>query len=382
MFIKNCRIIYLDRVEEGSILIKDGKIAAINPSVVSDQDTIDAKGAYLSPGFIDVHIHGAGGYDTMEGTYEGLNEISKAVAAHGTTSFLATTMTCPLEEIKGAVDAVYHAMSQGTDGAHILGVHLEGPFISPHMIGAQNPEHIQKPSLETFKYIVGKHMSIIKSVTFAPELEGADELITFLKSQGIIASIGHSKATYWEAIEGIEKGMSHITHLYNAMTGFHHRDPGIVGAAFDSDVTAEAICDGVHAVYPALRIALKGKSVDKMLLISDAMMACCMPKGTYMLGGQKVTSNGLSVHLENGALAGSVLTIDQAIRNLATNSNYELFEIIKMAAYNPAKHCGVQDRKGLIAEGFDADLVLLDENLEVQQVIVGGKMSCRPFKHL
>ncbi|MDF2612251.1 MAG: N-acetylglucosamine-6-phosphate deacetylase [Clostridia bacterium] len=372
MLIKNCKIIYYDRIEEGCVLIKDGKIASINPKDVNDDHVIDAKGLYLSPGFIDIHIHGAGGHDTMDGTYEAINEISKAIVKHGTTSFLPTTMTSPINEIREAIHAVHAAKLNGTDGAEVLGVHLEGPFISPQMVGAQNPLYIQLPSVETFKDIVQNYMSIIKAVTLAPEVKGASELIRFLHDHHIVASIGHSKATYEEALLGIKDGVSHATHLFNAMTGFHHRDAGIVGAAFDSDITAEAICDGIHSTYPALRIAFKQKTPDRMLLISDAMMACCMPSGTYALGGQNVIAENGMAKLENGALAGSVLTIDKAIKNVYRNTSYNLFEIVKMATYNAAKHCQVDDRKGRIKEGYDADLVLFDESIHIHTVIVNG----------
>ncbi len=374
MLIKNCKVIYTDHIEEGSIVIRDGKIVQINPTLVNEDEVIDAKGLYLSPGFIDVHIHGAGGHDTMEGTYEALNNISKAIVKHGTTSFLATTMTTPIQEIKQAVYSVHDAMLRGTEGANILGVHLEGPFINPLMIGAQNPLYIQDPSVEIFENIVGPYISAIKSVTLAPEIEGADELIKFLRQHQIIASIGHSKATYTQAIHSINEGVSHITHLFNAMTGLHHRDGGVVGAAFNSHVTAETICDGVHIDYPVLRIALNQKSIDNMILISDAMMACCMPSGTYSLGGQNVVSENGAVRLKDGALAGSVLTLNQAIKNIYDHTDYELFEIVQMATYNPAKHARVDDRKGIIKEDFDADLVLFDENIQVQTVIVGGKV--------
>ncbi len=374
MLIKNCKIIYTDRIEEGNLLITNGKIAKINPEDMNDNEIIDAKGLYLAPGFIDIHIHGAGGHDTMDGTYEALNTIAKSVVKHGTTSFLATTMTCPTEEIQKALCAANEAITRGTQGANIIGVHLEGPFISSLMVGAQNPLYIQKPSIEAFKAIAEPYLSIIKAVTLAPEVEGSDELIGYLRSHQIAASIGHSKATYYEAMAGIQKGISHITHLYNAMTALHHRDAGIVGAAFESDVTAETICDGIHIDYPALRIAFKQKSTDRMILISDAMMACCMPEGTYALGGQKVIAKEGMVQLESGALAGSILTINKAVKNIYDHTDYALHEIIKMATYNPAKHCQVHERKGKIEEGFDADLILFNDNIEIQTAVVGGKV--------
>lgn len=375
MFIKNCKMIYPDRVEEGSVLIKEGKIVEINPKSVQDKCTIDAQGLYLSPGFIDIHIHGAGGRDVMEGSYEAINDISKVIAKKGITSFVPTTMTLEAKKIHQAVSSINEAMIRGTEGANVLGVHLEGPFISPLMIGAQNPLYIQSPSVESFKSLVGDFIKSIITVTIAPEIEGAVELIKFLRQNNISVSIGHSKATYLQAIEGIKCGVSHATHLYNAMTGLHHRDAGVVGAIFDSSITTEVICDGIHIGYPALRIALKQKSADKLMLISDAMMACCMPDGRYTLGGQKVIAENHSARLENGALAGSVLTIDRAIKNLYENTDYELFEVVKMATINPAKHCRIGNRKGIIKEGYDADLVLFDEKIQIQSVVINGAIS-------
>lgn len=374
MLIKNCKLIFSDHIESGSVLIENGKIAAINPAQSIHDIVLDAQELYLSPGFIDVHIHGAGGYDTMDGTYEAINGISKAIVKHGTTSFLPTTMTCPKNEIQKAVSAVHEAKLRGTEGAEVLGVHLEGPFINPQMAGAQNPLYTQAPSASLLKELVGNDFSLIKTITLSPEVSGALEFIQLLKKHHITASAGHSKATYLEAAAGIEAGISHSTHLYNAMTGLHHRDAGVVGAVFDSDITAEIICDGIHISYPSLRVALKQKSPDNILLISDAMMACCMPDGKYSLGGQRVIAEKGVAKLENGALAGSVLTLDQAVKNLYEHTNCKLYEIIKMVSYNPAKHCQVHNKKGLIKEGFDADLVLFNELVEIKYVIVNGKL--------
>lgn len=374
MLIKNCKIIFQDKIEYGNVLIKDGKIEKITSETLDDNEIIDAEGLYLSPGFIDVHIHGAGGCDTMDGTAESLNIISKTIASFGTTSFLPTTMTCALEDIKKAVAAAARCMEEGTEGANIVGVHLEGPFISPSMIGAQNPKYIEKPSINTFKYMIGENLPIIKSITLAPEVEGAKELIEYLKNKGIVVSIGHSKATYKETVESIKCGVCHSTHLYNAMTPLHHREPGIVGAIFDTDITTETISDGIHISYPSLRIAYKQKGFNKVLLVTDAMMACGMPEGKYALGGQDVFVKDGAARLEGGSLAGSVLTLDKAIRNVYKNSNYALYDIIKMATYNGAKHCKVEDRKGLIKEGYDADLVLFDDDINIKKVIIGGKI--------
>lgn len=373
MLIKNCNIIYLDRIETGSILVENGKIKAINPDDCGDENVIDAKGLYISPGFIDVHIHGAGGYDTMDGTSEAIDTIAKTIVKHGTTSFTPTTMTVSIDEIRKSLKVIKELKATGNDGAHILGVHLEGPFVSPKAIGAQNPKHLLSPSISAYQDIVKDYEDIIVSITLAPEVDGAKELIKYISGSGVICSLGHTNATYEEMLEAIKCGASHSTHLYNAMTPLNHRNPGAVGAVFDSNITTETISDGIHISYPALRIAYKQKGTDNTLLISDAMMACCMPNGEYSLGGQKVIVVNDEARLENGALAGSVLTLDKAVRNVYKNSNIPLYEVVKMASFNGAKHCKVDDHKGRIKEGYDADLILFDDGINIKRVFVSGK---------
>ena len=379
MLLKNCNIIFLDKIEKGSLLIENGIIKEINPSETNDSNSIDCNGLYVSPGFVDVHIHGAGGYDTMDGTFEAINEIAKTICKYGTTSFTATTMTMSTNDILKSMTSIKKAKLEGTDGAIVLGAHLEGPFISPSAIGAQNPNFLIAPSFENFKSMTGDAIDSVVSITMAPEVSGAKELASQLTDMGIRCSIGHTKATYEEAIEGIKCGFCHSTHLFNAMTGFTHREPGVVGATFDSDITTETISDGIHISYPSLRIAYKQKGTDKTLLVTDAMCACGMPDGTYALGGQPVTVKNGAARLENGALAGSVLTLNKAVKNILDNSEYKLYEIIKMASYNGAKFCKVDDKKGQIKENFDADLVIFDENIDVKMTIVGGKIVYNNF---
>lgn len=373
MLITNCNIIYLDKIELGSILIENGCIKEINPVICRDEHILDANGLYVAPGFIDVHIHGAGGCDTMDGTSESINTIARTIIKHGTTAFTPTTMTVSIDDIRKSLKSIEKIKKEGSDGAQVLGVHLEGPFVSPKAIGAQNPNYILSPSILTYNEIVKDYEDIIVSITLAPEVEGAKELIKYLSSKGIVCSLGHTSATYEEAIEAIECGACHSTHLFNVMTPLTHRSPGVVGAIFDSTITTETISDGIHISYPALRIAYKQKGSNNVLLVSDAMMACCMPNGDYSLGGQDVTVNDGEARLKNGALAGSILTLDKAVRNVYKNSSLPLYEIIKMASYNGAKHCKVHDRKGQIKEGYDADLILFDDDINIKKVFILGK---------
>lgn len=373
MLFHNFRIIYPDRIEAGNLQVQNGKITRIGNFDAEDPEgVLEGNGRFLSPGFIDIHIHGAGGKDTMEGTFEALNTISEVMAAHGTTAFLPTTMTMGVEAIQKAIAAAADAMGR-TKGASIVGVHLEGPFISSNAIGAQNPNYVKSPDIASYEEMTRGHGDIVRNITLAPEAEGAKELIPYLRARGVNVSIGHTKATYEEAMEGIRLGCNHSTHLFNAMTPMTHRAPGVVGAIFDSDITTETISDGIHIAYPVLRMAYRQKTSDRVLLVTDAMEACGMPEGTYSLGGQDVITKDGAARLRSGALAGSILTMDQAVRNVLKNTTLPLHEIVKMASLNGAVFAKVDDRKGRIAEGYDADLVIFDDEIHVDHVFIEGR---------
>lgn len=374
MLIKNVKLVFTDSIVPGSVVIQNNKIYKIflNHNPRYEGEILDGENLYLSPGFIDIHIHGTSGHDTMDASYEGMIEISKTLLKHGVTSFLPTTMTCSKEEIREAIENIAQIIKDKSSPNNILGIHLEGPFISKDKIGAQNPDHVLEPSVDSFKEMVEDYEEFIKIVTLAPELPGATDLIKYLNQKKIVASIGHTNANYEEAISGIKNGISHATHLFNAMTSFNHREPGVVGAVLNSNVTAECILDGIHIHYASLDMALKIKSNDKIVLITDAMRACCMKDGNYTLGGQNIIVKDSVARLENGALAGSVLTLDKAVFNVKNNLNIPLNEIIKLVTINPAKICKTNLTKGLIKEGYDADLVLFDENINIKHVFVNG----------
>lgn len=328
----------------------------------------------IIPGFIDQHIHGAAGSDGMDGTIEDLKNIACALAKEGTTSFLATTMTQSVENITKALNAVKEYVALGlTEGAEIAGVHLEGPFISKDAIGAQPLEYVAAPSVEVFKVYEEASGNTIKIVTLAPEVEGSSELIKYLVSKNIVASIGHTTAKFNDVEQAVKDGATNITHTYNAMKGVHHREAGTVGGAYIFDeLYAEIICDGIHVSAPAIKVLYKNKPHDKFVLITDAMRAKHMPDGDYELGGQPVIVRNNEARLPNGVLAGSVLRMNYAVRNVMKFLDLPLEEVVKYATINPARNLGIDHEVGSIKVGKRANLVVVDENLEVYMTIRDG----------
>lgn len=335
-------------------------------------EIIDALGSYVTPGFIDIHIHGIEGHDVCDGDIEGLNVISKAINKYGVTSYLPTTMTIPIEEMHHVLDQINRVKESDYEGAEILGVHLEGPFINKVCKGAQNEKYIIGPEYK----LIEDYKELIALITLAPESEGAQEFIKKVSATtNIVLSMGHTNATFEEAMAGIENGISHATHTFNAMSKLHHRQPGVVGAALVSDdVKCEVVADNIH-MHPALyKLFVKTKGLDKIILVTDCVQAGGLPDGEYTLGGQKIFVNGDKSVLEDGTIAGSVLKLNKAVHNFKESVDLNIEDIIRFVTENPAKSLGVYDRKGSLEINKDADIALLDENTEVMMTIGKGKI--------
>ncbi len=360
---------------EGSRILEVGSQAAVRFSR-DEFEVLDHPRRLLAPGFIDVHIHGALGRDVMEGTGEALKVISRFLAAHGTTSFLATTMTASPIATLQAVESLGRQVDHPLPGARLLGLHLEGPFINPEKRGAHSARHIRPPSTLVLEQLLARSGHGIKLITLAPEVEGNLELIEFARSRGVVVSLGHSNATLEEAMAAIDLGAGNATHLFNAMRSFSHRDPGILGAVLTApQVWAELIADGVHVSPAAVRLCLQCKGAGKILLISDAVSATGMPEGRYRLADSEITLSEGACRTPDGTLAGSILTQDRALRNMVRWTRLPVQTLLGMLSRNPAQSLGIADRKGTLAPGKDADMVLLDQSLGVHATIVQGEVS-------
>ena len=337
--------------------------------------------AIVLPGFIDQHIHGAGGSDAMDGTVADLKIIAEAIAREGTTGFLATTMTQSKGSILKALSAVKEYRGEEQSGARLLGVHLEGPFISAKYRGAQPLEYIALPDVDVFKEYNEASGDAIKIVTLAPELEGAKPLVEYLTEVGITASIGHSDAGYESIADAVKLGAGNVTHTYNAQRALHHRELGVVGSAMLIDeLNCEMIADTVHVSVPAMKMLVKSKSKDKLTLITDAMRAKGLPDGESELGGQRVYVKNGEARLEDGTLAGSVLQMNRAIQNMVTKVGMALTEAVDCASLNPAKALGIDGECGSLNVGKRADFAVLDKNFDVVLTVQGGKIIYKKDK--
>jgi N-acetylglucosamine-6-phosphate deacetylase len=372
-------------VTEGYLKVVDGKIAEIGPMDQLDQtagfqEISLPKGFCVIPGMIDLHIHGVGGVDIMDATVGVLETMAMMLPREGTTSFLATTLTQSQTSIEAALmyvsDFLRHRSVQGR--AECLGIHLEGPFISLKKRGAQPAAYVIPPDVELCQRWQELAQHQIKLVTLAPEVAGGLELIHHLRQTGVIASIGHSDASYAQCLAAIAAGASHITHLYNGMRGFHHRDPGVVGAAFlREELYVEVIADGVHSTAASLQLAWQQITSNRMLLVTDSIGAKGVRQGSYEWGGQTVYVTGLEARLADGTLAGSVLKMNDAGKNMRKFTGCDIRQWIEMSAVNPAKELGIFDRKGSIAVGKEADLVVIDESGDVWLTLCRGEIAFR-----
>lgn len=375
ILLKNGKFVLANRIVSGDLLVIDGKIKKIteneNPLY---ENGIDLKGKYVVPGFIDAHIHGAYGADAMDGTVEALKTISSFVVKHGTTNFLATTLTSTKEILKNVLEKIGEVQDKELDGANIFGAHMEGPYFDIQYKGAQNEKYMKSAGIEEIKEYLNVKPGLVKLFSLSPKGDAALEAIKFLKENGVIVSVGHSAVYFDDVQKAIKAGLSHSTHTYNGMRGFTHREPGVVGAVLSSDaVMAEVIFDKIHVHPEAVRLMLKAKGVDKVECITDAMSATGLPDGNYKLGELDVYVKDNQARLvSNDALAGSVLTLDKAFKNVI-ELGYSIFDAVKMTSTNAAKEFGLNT--GEISEGKDADLVVLNGDYSVNMTFVKGKLK-------
>lgn len=362
--------------ERRDVLIDSRKIKRIDDKIgdlENDCEVVDAEGLYVVPGFIDIHMHGAVGVDIMKADPILMDKLSLFLASRGVTSFVATVMTDSMDNIGRALNNIRCSMERGTKGAKIAGINMEGPFLNPKYSGAHPREHIVKPSAEIINELIQKSGNNIRIMTAAPELDGISEVIRELKKENITFCAGHSGIDFAGAKEAFKNGFKHVTHLFNAMTGIHHREPGLAGAALDSDnATVEIIPDLIH-VHPAvIEIAVKRKTPNRVVLVTDSISAAGIEDKKLQFAGRPITIKDGAAVFENGVLAGSTLTMIDGIRNMVREAGCSLEDAIKMASVNPAKIVNIFDRKGSLSEGKDADVVILDKDLNIRQTIIEG----------
>ncbi|WDF81207.1 N-acetylglucosamine-6-phosphate deacetylase [Mucilaginibacter sp. KACC 22773] len=383
--ITNGRIITPKGIINGTILINQTKIAAISERDIDAPDAlvIDAHGNYVSPGFIDIHVHGGGGHDFMDGNEEAFLEIARTHARYGTTAMVPTTLTAEKADLLKTLDLYATADAKNTMGAQFLGMHLEGPYFAMNQRGAQDPRYIRNPDEEEYKEIIA-YSKAIKRWSAAPELPGAIQFAKYLQANGIMPALAHTDAIYEEVALAFENGYKLATHLYSGMSGVTRRNAyryaGVIEAAFLIDaMDVEVIADGIHLPAPLLKLVYKIKGPDRIALITDAMRAAGMPEGDSVLGNK---DTGLKVIVEDGvaklpdrsSFAGSVATCDRLVRTMMTMADVPLPEAVKMMTKNPAMIMGVDDRKGALVEGLDADIAIFDEQVNIQATIVNGKL--------
>lgn len=370
----------LDELPHPVVVLEDGHIVSISTrseTTLPDGQVFDFPGATLAPAYFDVHIHGSAGRDVMEATPEALKTIGSFLARHGVGAYLATTVTAEIDptlrSLAGLARQLSQPASESLAGARPAGIHLEGPFLSPHKRGAHPERLLQPPSVTLLDRMWNAAEGHVRLLTIAPELPGADEVMARARELGIRVSIGHSNATLEETQRGIEAGAVSATHTFNAMRRFDHRDPGIIGEVLTHrSLYAELICDGLHVDPVAVRIFWQMKGRERGILITDAMAAAGMPDGPYKLGELDVRVENGTALIEENTLAGSTLTLDRGVRNFSSFTGEGLAQVLPLATRNPATMIGLDDRLGELAVGRRADLVVLSPTGEVRQTFLGG----------
>ncbi|MDB8851290.1 N-acetylglucosamine-6-phosphate deacetylase [Peptostreptococcus anaerobius] len=374
MILKAKYIVLKDRMlEDSAILIEDKKIKKILSSdELEGKEVIDYKDSIICPGFVDTHVHGFCGHDFMDKSDEGLRSICRDILKAGVTSILPTTLTASEDDIMEVVRIVKD--NKDAYGAKIQGIFLEGPFFTEKYKGAQNPSYFLKPEIEKLRKWQEIAGGMIKKVALAPELEGSEEFVKKAREMGIYVALGHSDASYDEAKSAVDAGANIFVHTYNGMSGLHHRNPGMVGAAMTlEDVFAELICDGHHVHPVAADVLIRSRGYESVALISDCMMAGGMPVGKYKLGDYDVVLDGETVRLKEGNLAGSVLKMRDAVKNLVKWGITSPFEAIQMGTQVPAKSVGIDNVCGVIEEGRAADILVLDDEFSIVDVYLNGE---------
>lgn len=371
---KNSYILTEQGIIKTNLLIENGIITKIGDFEVDGLTLLD-EDKIVVPGFIDEHIHGSAGSDVIDGTIASLTNIAESLLEEGTTAFLATTTTSSKEVLeKSLANVKEYIGKKNNTGALLLGIHLEGPFISHDYLGAQHPDYVDVPLIDTFEHYNKVSGNNILLVTLAAEVNGGVELIEYLSKHNIVASVGHSAATYDDILCAIKKGLSCVTHTYNAQKPIHHREIGTVGAAMLCDcLYSELICDGIHVSIPAVKLLCKNKPLDKVILITDSLRGKYLEDGVYLEpDGQKVIVKDNIAKLENGTIAGSILKMNQAVKNIMDYAGINLVDAVRFATENPARNLGVFDKLGSIKEGKLANLLVIDKDINIYKTIRNG----------
>jgi N-acetylglucosamine-6-phosphate deacetylase len=371
----------LESVGNAVLVIEDGAIAAAGSrdavSLPANARVVDLGDSILTPGLIDIHLHGGAGHDVMEGSEEALACVEQLLVCHGVTSYCPTTVTAPLDDTMESLEKLAAAVqkaqrTRAPERAQPVGIHLEGPFLSHARAGVHPPNYLQRASVEIFREMWNASAGQIRMLTIAPELEGALGLIAHAAGRGVCVSIGHTNADETEAAAGIQAGARHVTHTFNAMRRMEHRDPGVLGVVLTNDeLTADIIADGLHVEPTVVDLFLRAKGLDRAVLITDAVSATGMPDGKYRLGSFEVQVHDGRCE-SHGKLAGSLLTLDRAVRNVMRFARLSFQDCIRLATMNPARVLGLQERKGVLKAGADADIAVFSPTGEVRRTIVRG----------